>query len=518
MFRLLGIARGAFLDNAPTRHILFFGLGDLENRRWGLGVNIVLAASEVFPYAKTGGLADVAGSLPKALAQLGHFVRVVMPRYNNTRIESSGEVWGEIQVPFGDGFQKSDVYVDWSGEVPVFFIDAPHYFGRGRLYGEPDDPERFAYFSRAVLELIKATGDPADIIHLNDWMTGLASVYLKVILGQDPFFASTKTLLTIHNLAFQGVFDPALLTKFGLPAWLFRTEDGVEFYGQASALKAGIVFSDAVSTVSPRYSMEIQTPEFGERLDGLLRARAEDLFGILNGIDVDEWNPETDRYLVTRYSAENLSGKQECKRDLLRSFGLPEKVDVPLIGCVSRLSDQKGFDLVLESIDQILDRGAVFILLGSGAEVYERGFKALCERRPDRAGVYLGFSDELAHKIEAGCDMFLMPSRFEPCGLNQMYSLRYGTAPVVRGVGGLEDTVHEFDKSTRQGNGFKFYDYTSSRLLEKIAEALSLYGDHVLWRQLMLNGMKTDCSWDASARQYVELFEQMSRSSTAAVA
>jgi starch synthase len=441
-----------------------------------------------------------------------------MPRYNNARIESSGEPWGEIEVPFGDRVQKSAILVDWSGEAPVFFVDAPHYFARGRLYGEPDDAERFAYFSRSVLELVKATGDPADIIHLNDWMTGLASVYLKATFNQDPFFTSTRTLLTIHNLAFQGSFDPALLPRFGLPEWLYRTEDGVEFYGQASALKAGIVFSDAISTVSPRYSKEIQTPEFGERLDGLLRARAKDLFGIINGVDEDEWNPATDRYIASRYSAEDLKGKQECKRDLLRVFGLPENLDPPLLGCISRLSDQKGLDLILDSIDGILDRGAIFVLLGSGAEVYERGFQALRERRPDRAGVYLGFSDELAHKIEAGSDMFLMPSRFEPCGLNQMYSLRYGTIPVVRGVGGLDDTVHHFDALTGQGNGFKFYEYDADRLLEKVNQALMVYDDKERWRRLMLNGMKTDCSWDASARQYAELFDRLARSSSAAVA
>jgi starch synthase len=481
-------------------------------------LNIVLAASEVFPYAKTGGLADVAGSLPKALSRLGHFVRVVMPRYNNSRIESSGQLWGEVSVPFGNEIRKSDVYADWSRDVPVFFIDEPRFYGRGRLYGEPDDAERFAYFSRATLELIKATGDPADIIHLNDWMTGLVSVYLKIVYSADPFFSSAKTLLTIHNLAFHGLFDQSLLSRLGLPAWLHRTEEGLEFYGQASALKGGIVFSDAVSTVSPRYSKEIQTQEFGEGLDGLLRSRATDLFGIINGVDYDEWNPETDPYTVRHYSRTDLSGKTDCKLDLLRTFGLPEDPVRPLIGCISRLSEQKGIDLILESADRILDRNAVFVLLGSGADIYEKGFQELRDRRPGQVGVYLGFSDELAHKIEAGCDLYLMPSRFEPCGLNQMYSLRYGTVPVVRAVGGLDDTIQNFDRATRQGNGFKFYGYNSDQLLEKVHEALSVFSDRPVWQEMVVNCMSADCSWDRSAKQYAELYERLIRSSSAASA
>lgn len=473
-------------------------------------MNILLAASEVVPYAKTGGLADVAGALPKALSRLGHTVRVVMPRYRVDKIDAAGErLPGELRVPFNFGERRVEVYVDRTGEVPVYFIDAPEYFSRAKLYGETDDPERFAFFSRAVLELAKALGEPFDIIHLNDWMTGLAAAYLKTVYAGDPAFDGTKTLFTIHNIAFHGLFKLEELAKFGLPEWLNRAEGGLEFYELGSALKAGLVFSDAISTVSPRYAAEIQTPEFGEKFDGLLRARRNDLFGILNGVDYDEWNPETDKLIAANYSADDLTGKLECKRDLLRAFGLPEEPDRPLIGCISRLSDQKGFNLILSVVDRMLESGFAFVLLGSGLEAYERAFQALRDARRSQVGVYLGFSNELAHKIEAGADMFLMPSRFEPCGLNQMYSLKYGTVPIVRAAGGLDDTIENFDPATLQGNGFKFYEYDPERLLEKIEEARLVYEQGELWRTLMLNGMRADFSWTESARHYVELYKRL---------
>ena len=473
-------------------------------------MNILLAASEVVAYAKTGGLADVAGALPKALARLGHKVRVVMPRYKLDKIDAVSErLPGELRVPFNFGERRTAVYVDRSSEVPVYFIDALEYFSRAKLYGDTDDAERFAFFSRAILELAKALGEHFDIIHLNDWMTGLVPAYLKTAYADDPAFDGTKTLFTIHNIAFPGLFSRDQLPKFGLPDWIYRSEAGIEFYGLASALKAGLVLSDAISTVSPRYAKEIQTPEFGERFDGLLRARSNDLVGILNGVDYDEWNPERDKYIAAHYSADDLSGKKKCKRDLLRSFGLPEDLDRPLIACISRLSIQKGFDLILPIANSMLDRGVAFVLLGSGDEVYERAFQSMREARRSQVGVYLGFSNELAHKIEAGADMFLMPSRFEPCGLNQMYSLKYGTVPIVRAAGGLDDTIDNFDRTTLQGNGFKFYEYDSARLLEKIDEALLVFGERDLWRTLMLNGMRADYSWNASALHYVELYQKL---------
>jgi starch synthase len=481
-------------------------------------LNIVFAASEVVPYAKTGGLADVAGALPKALAGLGHQVRVVMPRYNVEKIERRGEqLPGVLNVPFAFGSRTAGIYADLSGTVPVYFIDAPEYFSRGKLYGETDDAERFAFFSRAVIEFVKGLGERVDILHLNDWMTGLVPAYLKVAYATDPEVSEIRTLFTIHNLAFHGQFSPALMPKFGLPSWLDRTEGGIEFYGSASALKAGLVYSDAISTVSPRYSVEIQTPEFGERFDGLLRTRSSDLFGILNGVDYDEWSPEMDSYVAARYSASDLRGKQECKRDLLKVMGLPENTRQPVIGCISRLSDQKGFDLILEVIERVLDRGVSFVLLGSGVDAYERALHGLRELRPSQVGVYLGFSNELAHKIEAGSDMFLMPSRFEPCGLNQMYSLKYGTVPIVRAAGGLDDTIESFDRVNLRGNGFKFQDYSSDRLLETIYEALLVYDDGALWRTLMLNGMSANFSWDSSARRYIEVYEGLAQRGAVAV-
>jgi starch synthase len=435
-----------------------------------------------------------------------------MPRYSLAKInETSRRVPGELMVPFNYGVLPTPVYIDDAGDVPVYFIDAPEYFSRSRLYGEYDDVERFAFFSRAVIELAKATGEPVDVIHLNDWMTGLIPTYLKTAYAHDPFFAATSTLFTIHNIAFHGLFSATELAKFGLPDWLDRADRGIEFYGALSALKAGLMYSDALSTVSPRYAAEIQTAEFGQRFDGLLRARRDDLFGILNGVDYEEWSPERDRFLAANYSALDMSGKLECKRDLLRSFGLPDQPDRPVIGCISRLSDQKGFDLIIDIAWRMLDRGVLFILLGSGAEFFERRFQELRNARPQQTGVYFGLSNELAHKIEAGADMFLMPSRFEPCGLNQMYSLRYGTAPIVRAVGGLDDTVENFDRSTGRGNGFKFYEYDSTRLLEKIYEALLVYADQQSWRTLQQNAMRADFSWEVSAGRYVEVYQRLAR-------
>ena len=473
-------------------------------------MRIVIAASEVVPYAKTGGLADVAAALPKALLRLGHDVRVVMPRYNLEKIEARAtRLPGELNVPFAFGNRTAAVYKDNSSFVPIYFIDAPEYFSRGRLYGESDDAERFAFFSRAVLEFTRVLNEPVDIIHCNDWMTGLVPAYLKTAYAGDERLSGLRSIFTIHNMAFQGMFDAGLLPKFGLPDWLNQTEGGIEFYGSESSLKAGLLFSDAITTVSPRYSHEIQTAEFGERFDGLLRARKSDLVGILNGIDYDEWSPEIDPFIKARFSANDLAGKRECKRDLLKSFGLKIDPDRPLIGCISRLSDQKGFDLILEVIEEILDRNIGFVLLGSGAEIYERALQTLRDRRSAQVGVYLGFSNELAHKIEAGADMFLMPSKFEPCGLNQMYSLRYGTVPIVRAAGGLDDTVQHFDRARRSGNGFKFTNYSATQLLETVYEALLVFDDPGVWRNLMLNGMSGDYSWASSARRYVALYEAL---------
>jgi starch synthase len=484
-------------------------------------LRLIYAASEVAPYAKTGGLADVAGALPKALKKQGAQVSVAMPRYSEEKSGSSGSLLlDNLMVPFGSGVIQARVFVDETQGAPSYFIEAPHYFNRRGIYGPtpsdayPDNAERFAFFSRAVIELARRTGPPPDVIHCNDWQTGLVPLYLKTAYRGDPFFSRTKTLFTIHNLAYQGTFEPQLLELFGFGWEVFTTEGGIEFYGHASSLKAGIVAATGVSTVSRKYAEEIQTPEYGERMDGLLRWRRNDLSGILNGVDYDEWSPATDRFIASKYSLDAPEGKRACKEELLKAFQLGEGHARPIIGCISRLVDQKGFDLVMQAAHRILLSDVYLIVLGSGAKELERFFQSLRETYPTRVGVYIGFNNELAHKIEAGADMFLMPSRFEPCGLNQMYSLKYGTVPIVRATGGLDDTIEEFDRERLTGNGFKFYEYSAEKLLEKVAAARALYADQSAWRKLVENGMRADFSWDRSAGSYVALYERLVGEST----
>jgi len=474
---------------------------------------VVFVASEVAPYAKTGGLADVAGALPKALAQLQVDIRVVVPRYRSVQ---AGELTlTDLTVPFDYGIKLASVYREWVNGIPIYFIDAPQYFDRDGIYGPPggdypDNAERFAFFSRAVLELTKRIGPPPHVIHCNDWQTGLIPLYLHTAYRGDPYFARTATLYTIHNLAYQGLFDPALLPNLGFGPAVYRTEGGIEFFGMASAMKAGIIAATAISTVSPKYAQEIQTPEYGYKLDGLLRYRRHDVIGILNGADYEVWNPETDSYIAQPYGPDSLEGKLECKVDLLKRLGLPVDVNRLLVGSISRLVHQKGFDLLQQAAERMLNMNITFVLLGSGDPDLENFFQQVRDMFPDRVGLYRGFNDELAHQIEAGADLFLMPSRYEPCGLNQMYSLKYGTLPLVRGTGGLDDTVTDFDRLARTGNGFKFYDYDAGHMLEKFYEACLAYEDKELWRTLMLNAMQADFSWNRSAHDYINVYRQLS--------
>ncbi len=476
-------------------------------------MRVILASSEVFPYSKTGGLGDVAGALPKALARAGCEIAVVTPRYtgmgggNGSVVarETGERILDDLQVPFAGGIKYASIWLDHLDGAPVYFVDNDEYFGRGYIYGYGDfDAERFAFFSRAVIELARRLGAPPDIIHCNDWQTGFVPTYLSTVYAGDRFFRRTATLFTIHNLAYQGKFSPGLVPRLGLGQ--DALERGMEFHGVASALKGGLQFATALSTVSRKYAREIQTPEFGNRLDGLLRWRRGDLLGILNGVDYSEWNPEIDTHLAARYSITDLSGKDICKRDLLREFSLPEDTSKPIVAVVSRLTLQKGIDLIAQAIWRILDTGAYFILLGSGGESYEDYFQHVRDSRPHQAGVYFGYNTSLAHKIEAGADMFLMPSSYEPCGLNQMYSLKYGTVPIVRGVGGLDDTISNFERTTGQGNGYKFYEYSSDRLLEKYYEALLTYHDPDAWRRLQRNAMVIDHSWDRAAHDYLNAY------------
>jgi starch synthase len=479
-------------------------------------MRVLLASSEVVPYSKTGGLADVAGALPPALALIGCDISVITPRYTGygkrhgdvVNHETGEFLFDDLNVPFAGGTKYAAVWRDQLGGAPVYFIDNAEYFGHGYIYGSGNfDVERFAFFSRASLELAKRIGGPPDIIHCNDWQTGFIPAYLQTAYAADPFFAQTATLFTIHNLAYQGFFDPNLLPHFGFDWDVYQF--GMEFHGSASSMKSGIYFSRALSTVSPKYAQEIQTPEFGNQLDGLLRWRRNDLIGILNGVDYNEWSPETDQRIAANYSIDNLSGKMECKRNLLQHYHLPVDLEKPVVAIVSRLTTQKGFDLIAQAIWRILDAGAYFILLGSGIESYESYFQHVRNTRPHQVGVYFGYNNTLAHQIEAGADIFLMPSAYEPCGLNQMYSLKYGTVPIVRGVGGLDDTIRNFERTTEKGNGYKFYDYSSDRLAEKFYEALMVYYDRDLWRTLQRNGMREDFSWDRAAHNYLDAYHRI---------
>ncbi|MBS1812776.1 MAG: glycogen synthase GlgA [Acidobacteria bacterium] len=482
-------------------------------------MKIVLVASEAVPYSKTGGLADVSGALPKALKRIGVDIRVILPRYTGMSFrhgdvvsQANGyQIFNDLAVPFGGGVKYASVYEDWLDDTPFYFIDSPEFFARGYIYGAGDsEVERFGFFSRAALELIKRLGDPPDVIHCNDWQTGLLPAYLNSAYRGDPYFWRTATFFSIHNLAYQGIFNSAMLPHLGLGYDVF--EHGLEFHGNANALKSGLYFSTALSTVSRKYAEEIQTPEYGNQLDGLLRWRKNDLIGILNGVDYYEWNPAHDPYLPAHFSLDHPAGKRECKRALLQQYHLPEDLDRPLIAIITRLTTQKGIDLLANAIWRILDTGAMFVMLGSGAQSYEDYFQHVRDSRPDQVGVYFGYNTALAHQIEAGADMYVMPSAYEPCGLNQMYSLKYGTVPIVRGVGGLEDTITNFERTSKQGNGFKFYDYSADRLVEKFYEALMVYDDKSLWHQLQRNGMMADHSWERAAREYLNAYQLVAAS------
>ena len=478
-------------------------------------MRIVLASSEVAPFAKTGGLADVAGALPKALAKLGHDLRVVLPKYRmvDAAKHRLRPMLASLPVPVAG---RTEIAAIWQGEigpVPVYFVQHDGYYDREGLYqtrdGDyPDNAERFAFFSRAVLELSRVLEFIPDVYHCNDWQTGLIPTYLRTTLHGAREFHAAGVLFTVHNLGYQGLFGPEALAAADLGHELFNPF-GIEFYGKVNFLKAGLVFADLITTVSRKYSEEIQTEEFGHGLEGVLRARAKDLHGILNGIDYDEWHPSRDPYIAAKFSQDNLAGKAACKADLQRAFGLPERADVPLLAVISRLASQKGMDLVAEALDVVLALDAQFVLLGTGEPALHQDFESAKARHGSRVGLKLGFDVGLSHKIEAGADMFLMPSRYEPCGLNQMYSLAYGTVPIVRATGGLDDTIQPFDPATGEGNGFKFAGTTSEALLETVRTAVAAYRQPDQWRRLVKNGMACDFSWDRSAREYEALYQQI---------
>lgn len=479
-------------------------------------MRILFVASECVPFVKTGGLADVIGAVPKFIAELGHEVDVFLPRYRKIPLQSLSLAIPSLSIPFGGHLRFCSL---WRSEISpavgemIYFVDCPEYFDRDELYSDKsgdynDNAERFALMSRAAIEFAKRSPVAPDIIHCHDWQSALVPVFLKHEYERDWFFGNTATVFTIHNMGYQGSFDARVLESAGLPRSAFHP-GGIEYYGRVNYLKGGIVFSDAITTVSRKYSQEIQTPEFGYGLDGVIRNRAAGVHGILNGIDYSEWSPAVDPYIARTYTAETLEGKLECKLNLLREFQLPEKMDCPLIGIISRLADQKGLDLIAEAIEPLLALHPFFVVLGSGDQKYEYLLHRIASIHHQQFGLRLGFDNPLAHKIEAGADIFLMPSRYEPCGLNQIYSLKYGTVPVVRATGGLDDTVEQFDPSTGQGTGFKFHDYTPKALVEAVREALRIYRRPEVWHRLMRNGMAKEFSWKNSAQQYVELYEKL---------
>jgi starch synthase len=483
-------------------------------------MRVLFAASEVAPFAKTGGLADVAGALPKDLKTLGHDIRVVLPKYRmvDTAKYDLRRVVPALSVPIAGTVETCAVHEGAIGSVPTYFIEQDEYYDRDGLYqtngkDHPDNAERFAFFSRAVLELTRAIDFRPTVYHCNDWQTGLVPAYLRTTYRSDPAFREAGVLFTVHNLGYQGVFKPAALAIAGLSPDTF-TPSGIEFFGRVNFLKAGLVWSDAVNTVSRRYSQEIQTPAFGHGLDGVLRSRATDVHGILNGIDYDEWHPSKDPFIAARFSREDLAGKTTCKADLQRTFGLPERPDVPLLGIISRLAEQKGIDLVVEALDTIFGLDTQLVLLGTGEPALHEAFETAKARHPRRIGLRLGFDVALSHKIEAGADLFLMPSRYEPCGLNQMYSLAYGTIPVVRATGGLDDTIQPFDPTTGSGNGFKFAESDADALLRTVGHAVDLYRQRDQWSRLVHNAMACDFSWNRSAQEYQRLYEEIARRST----
>jgi starch synthase len=403
------------------------------------------------------------------------------------------------------------------GSLSFFFVEKDRYFDRDYLYGTPqgdypDNGERFAFFCRAALETLKVLDFQPDVVHSHDWQAAMALAYLKFVYAKDPFFSSVRSLFTIHNLAYQGIFEREVLRRIGLSDALFNMED-LEFYGKVNFLKAGILYSTAVSTVSPRYSQEIQTPEFGYRLDGLLRKRRRALYGILNGVDYSDWSPGSDKFIVKKFGLSSLEGKKECKKDLFRAFSLHSGQDnEPVVGMVSRLAGQKGFDILCPALDEIFKAGVNLIILGTGEEVYQKTLRLVQKKRRQRFGLRIAFDEALAHKIYAGSDMFLIPSRYEPCGLTQMYSLRYGTIPVVRATGGLDDTILEFDPESLTGNGFKFVEHEETALIDAIRRAVAVYRDKEKWQVLIKNAMACDFSWDKSAAEYLSLYKRIASS------
>ncbi|MBI4187449.1 MAG: glycogen synthase GlgA [Chloroflexi bacterium] len=477
-------------------------------------LDVAIVSPEIVPFAKTGGLGDVLGALPPALERLGLRLCLFMPAYRSVLtggfpLEDTGV---RFSVPISGHRQEGSLFKTVTGSaIPVYLVRADRYFDRDYLYTTPDadypdNAERFTFFARAVLEVLRKS--PPRLLHVHDWQSALAAVFLKTQPQLYPELASTRTVLTIHNLGYQGLFSPEHWPTLSLERRFF-TPDYLEFFGKINFLKGGLVFADAITTVSPAYAEEIKTAEQGFGLEGVLRRRAADLAGILNGVDYSVWDPETDPFIAQNYGPRNLAGKRACKTALQQAFGLPLDADVPLAGMVSRLTAQKGLDLLREALDGLLSRGLQFVLVGVGETSYQQFFNRLPLDYPGQVGVKLAFDEPLAHRAIASADIFFLPSRYEPGGLVQLYSLKYGTVPVVRATGGLKDTVEEFDPDRGTGNGFVFRRYQAEDFLAAVDRAIGLFHQRDKWAVLMGNAMAADFSWGRSARAYLDLYRKL---------
>jgi starch synthase len=484
-------------------------------------LRIVILAAEAAPFAKVGGLGDVISALPKALTQPGVEPTVIIPAYRSVQtcssaIHSCNAVPG-FDIPMASSYEHAEVLqTRMNGtDADVYMIGSRKYFDRDGIYedpatgeGYPDEMERFIFFMKSAIELIIRLKVPVDVVHCHDYHTALVPGLLKTYYREHPFFSSVGTLLTIHNMAYQGIYSKEALDYAGIASEHFYPASPFEYWGRVNFMKAGIELADKVNTVSPTYSIEIRTnPEFGMGLEGVLQGRKDDFTGIVNGIDYDEWNPQIDPLIPAHFSAGDISGKEKCKRYLQRRFQLPIRKRVPLIGMVSRLTDQKGFDLITEAIKDIMALDLQLIILGTGQKKYHELFRDIASRYAGKIGLCLSFDNDLAHKIEAGCDMFLMPSKFEPCGLNQLYSLRYGTIPIVRRTGGLADTVIPYDRE--KGTGFTFSGYSAEEMMSAIHQALKIYSSPPDWNALVIRAMSQDWSWSRSAQEYLELYRSI---------
>jgi starch synthase len=479
-------------------------------------MKLLLASSEVHPYSKTGGLADMVGALAKSLAREGHQVSLVTPLYKGIRekFPALAPVDLNLDLPLGARQVRADL---WSlspiENLTIYFIDQPEFYFRHSPYLQPngisypDNDERFIFFSKAVVYLARHVLKP-DLIHVHDWQVGFVPLLMRHEKLAAGWANPPPSCLTIHNLAYQGTFPAWRYTFTNLP-WDYFNADGAEFYGQMNCLKAGIAYADLDTTVSPRYAREITTPEFGCGLEGLLQKRKNDLVGILNGVDYEEWNTTHNPYLRHPYSVEDLSGKTANKLELQKELGLPVNANLPLFGSITRLADQKGVDILLGALEEMLSADMQFVVLGSGEPTFEAAYRDLAQRYPTKVAAKIGFNQGLSQRIEAGCDFFIMPSRFEPCGLNQMYSLHYGTIPIVRITGGLDDSVIDIAEDLDHADGIKFSEYSSSALAKSIRKALALYATPELLTHYRINGMTMEFSWEKTARKYSEVYEKL---------